>query len=80
MKLADRRRELVERSATQRAALIAHAQPLLRAAAVGDRLVSRVRRHPIAVTVAAGAVLLFGSRKFFDLATRALTLYALFRR
>lgn len=80
MRLADRRRELVERSSAQRAAIVADAQPLLRAAAAGDRIVSHVRRHPLAVTVAAGAIVLLGSRKLFDLATRALTIYALFRR
>ena len=80
MRLAERRQELLERSSAQRAAIIAHAGPLLQAGAVADRLLSRVRRHPIAVTVGLGAVVLLGSRKLFDLATRALTLYALFRR
>jgi hypothetical protein len=74
------RQELVERSAAQRAALIAAAGPLLRAAGAADRVVSRVRRYPIAVGAVAGAVLLFGGRRLFDLASRAITLYALFRR
>jgi hypothetical protein len=43
-------------------------------------VVSRVRRYPIAVGAVAGAVLLFGGRRLFDLASRAITLYALFRR
>jgi hypothetical protein len=80
MRLAERRQELVERSSAQRAAIIANAEPLVRAGALADRLLSRVRRHPIAVTVGLGAVVLLGSRRLFDLATRALTLYALFKR
>ena len=74
------REQLVARSGRQRAAIIAAAQPLLQTAASADRVVARLRRHPIAVTVAAGAIVLLGSRKLFDLATRAVTLYALFRR
>jgi len=77
--LAQRREELVARSAAQRAALIANVEPLLRKAAAADRIVTRIRRYPIAVGLAAGAMVFFGSRKLFDLATRALTIYALFR-
>ena len=80
MSLAARRQELIARSAAERAAIIAAAQPLVHAAGVADRLVSRVRRYPVAVAVVAGAVVFFGSRKLFDIATRAVTLYALFRR
>ena len=78
--LALRRRELVERSTAQRAALIADAQPLLGTAARLDSVVSSLRRYPVVIAVAAGAVAFFGSRKLFDLATRAITLYALFKR
>ncbi len=78
--LAQRREELVERSKSQRAALIAGAEPLLEKAAALDRVVESVRRHPVMAGVAVGAVVLMGSRKFFDFATRALTLYALIRR
>lgn len=78
--LAARRQLLVERSAAQRAALVAEAQPLLSKAAAADRIVSRLRRHPVAVAAATGIVVLLGSRRLFDLATRAITLYALFRR
>jgi len=74
------REELVARSAAQRAAIIASAQPLLHTAASADRVVSRLRRHPIAVTAVAAAIVLLGSRRLFDLATRAATIYALFRR
>ena len=74
------REELVARSTAQRAAIIAAAQPLLHTATSADRVVSRLRQHPVAVTVAVGAIVLLGSRRLFDLATRAMTLYALFRR
>lgn len=80
MSLATRRQELIARSAAERAAIIAAAQPLIHTAATADRLLSRIRRYPVAVTVAAGAIVFFGSRKLFDIATRAVTLYALFRR
>jgi hypothetical protein len=78
--LPERRRDLVERSAAQRAAIVVTAEPLMRAAGTADRVVSRVRRYPIPVAALAGAVLLFGGRRLFDLASRAITLYALFRR
>lgn len=74
------RQELVERSAAQRAALVAAAAPLLQRAATVDRLVSGVRRHPLPVAAVAAAVVFLGSRRLFDLASRAVTLYALFRR
>ena len=78
--LAARREELVRRSAAERAAIIAAVQPLLHTAATADRLFSHVRRHPFAVAAVAGAIVFLGSRRLFDLATRAATLYALFRR
>jgi hypothetical protein len=78
--LAQRRQELVERSTAQRAALIASSAPLLEKAATLDRIVESVRRHPVISGAVVGAVVLMGSRRFFDLATRALTLYALLRR
>jgi len=74
------RDELVARSAAQRLAIIASAQPLLRTAAAADGIASRMRRHPVAVAAVAGAIVFLGSRRLFDLATRAVTLYALFRR
>ena len=79
-RLAQRRRELVERSAAQRAALLADAEPLLRKAAVLDRVAGSLRRYPVVTALAAGAVAFFGPRKLFDLAARAITLYTLFRR
>jgi len=78
--LAQRRRELVERSSAQRAALIGNAEPLLRKAAALDRLVNSVRRHPLITGVAAAAVALLGGRRLFELASRAIALYALFRQ
>ncbi len=79
-RLAERRRELLERSATQRDALLAAAAPLVRKAAVPDRMVGYVRRHPLLTAVAAGALLVVGRRKLLSLATTGLSLYALYRR
>jgi len=78
--LAARRNELVARSAAQRSALIAEAQPLVDTAAKLDRLVGSVRHHPIVTAVAAAGVLLLGARPLFALGARLLTLYALVRR
>ena len=78
--LAERREELVARSSAQRAALFTHAEPLLRKAAAADRIVAKLREYPIVTAVGVGAVVLLGTRRIFDLATRILTIYALFRR
>jgi len=78
--LAERRLELVDRSATQRAALVADAQPLLSKAAAADRILGMLRRYPVATALAVGAVALIGPRRLFDFGTRALTLYMLLRR
>jgi hypothetical protein len=77
--LAERRQELVERSAAQRAALAALAEPMLRRTATIDRIASSLRRYPVAAALGVGALVLIGPRKLFDLGTRALTLYILFR-
>ena len=78
--LAQRRQELVARSGAQRAAIAANAQPLVRKVEAADRIVERIRRYPLVTAAVAGAVVFLGSRRIFDLATRALTIYALFRR
>ena len=78
--LAGRRRELLERSSAQRAALLLSAEPLVRKAATLDRVVSYVRRNPVVAAAAVGAVALLGPQKIFDLGARAITLYMLFRR
>ena len=78
--LAERRRELVERSSAQRAALAAAAEPLVRKSAAVDRVIAQVRRYPVLSSVAVGALALLGPRRLFDLAARAATLYALLRR
>jgi hypothetical protein len=74
------REELVARSAAQRAALVAAAQPLLRAAAVPDRVIAYVRRYPVMTGVAAAAIALLGRRRLLFLGTRLLTVYTLFRQ
>ena len=78
--LAQRRLELVERSRSQRASLIAAAAPLTDKAAAVDRLVASARRHPVVTMLGAGAVVLLASKRLFGFATRLLTLYALIRR
>lgn len=78
--LQARRLELLHRSAAQRAALIADVDPFVRKVAAVDRVVARVRQYPVVTAVAVGAVALLGTRRIFELASRVLTLYALFRR
>jgi hypothetical protein len=78
--LAARRRELVERSTAQRAALLSSAEPLARKAAALDRIAASVRRYPFVAALAVGAVCLVGPRKLFDLGARAVTLYLLLKR
>jgi YqjK-like protein len=78
--LAQRRQELVERSATQRTAVLAAAEPIVRKAAAVDRVLTYVRRHPAIASLAVGAVALIGPRRIFDIGARAITLYMLFRR
>jgi len=74
-----RRRELVERSTAQRAAIRASAEPLVRKAAALDRAVATLRRHPIISASVAVAVVLLGRRRLFGLVARGLTLYTLLR-
>jgi hypothetical protein len=78
--LAERREALVERSRSERATILAAADPLVSKAAAADRILTRVRSHPLAVTAIGAAVVLLGSRKLFDIATRLVTVYALFRK
>jgi len=78
--LALRRRELVERSAAQRAALVASAEPLLRKAQALDRVVGYVQRNPVLAGAATAVTVLFGSRRLLEVAGRAARLYFLLRR
>ena len=78
--LAQRREELVARSTAQRAVLVANAEPLVRKAAAADRILTKMHRYPVVIGAVAAGVALLGSRRIFDLASRALTLYALLRR
>jgi hypothetical protein len=78
--LAQRRQELVERSAAQRTAVLAAAEPIVRKAAAVDRVVAHVRRYPVVASVVVGAVALIGPRRLFDLGMRALAFYALLKR
>ena len=78
--LEARRLELVQRSAAQRAALIAELEPLVTRAAAADRIVLKVRSHPVVTALAVGGLALLGARRIFSLATQVMSLYALFRR
>ena len=78
--LAEHRRALVEKSKAQRAAILAAGHPLASKAAAADRLLTRVRHHPVVVTALGAAVVILGTRKLFNIVTRVFTLYALFRR
>ena len=78
--LAQRREELVARSAAQRAAISARIEPVVRKAAALDRIVSKVREYPVVTALGVGAVALLGARRIFEIATKVMTLYALFKR
>ena len=78
--LETRRRELVERSTAQRAALRMTMAPLIEKAATIDRAIASVRRYPVLVAAIAGGVALLGSRKLFSFIARGLTLYTLIRK
>lgn len=78
--LAERRAELIARSAAQRAALAVAAEPLVRKVAAVDRVVGYVRRHPVVAALAVGGVALLGPHRLWVLGARAVTLYTLLRR
>lgn len=73
-------RELVARSAAQRAAVIASAQPLLHAVEKPDRFVAFVRRYPAGIAIGTMALALLGPRRLLAAGTRLLTVYTLFRQ
>jgi hypothetical protein len=78
--LAQRRQELVERSAAQRTALLGAAEPLVGKVAAVDPGVSYVRQYPVVASIVVGALALAGPRRLFHLGARAITLYMLLRR
>jgi len=75
-----RRRELVERSSAQRAALRANLAPVVEKAAAVDRAIGSVKRYPVIAAALAGAVALFGSRRLFSFLARGVTLFTLLRK
>ena len=77
--LARQREELVARSTTQRSGLVANWEVVVAKTAAADRILSTVRRHPVAVAAAVAGVVLLGSRRLFDVSERLLTLYLLLR-
>jgi len=78
--LERRRLELVGRSAAQRAAIAGAVAPFTDKLALIDRVVSTLRRYPVAVSAIAGGVALLGPRRILFWVTRALAVYSLFRR
>jgi len=78
--LEARRLELIARSSSQRAALIAGVLPVADKLATVDRAVASVKRYPMVSALIAGGVVLFGSRKLFDWAARGITLYTLLKK
>jgi hypothetical protein len=78
--LAQRREDLVARSAAQRRDLARHAEPLVRKGAALDRIVAKVREYPVMTALVVGGVALLSTRRVFSAATRVLTLYALLRK
>jgi len=64
--VAEARLQLVQRSAAQRAALVARV-------AAAARAIARVRSYLVMVAALAGIAALLGRRRVFGLATRALT-------
>lgn len=78
--LAARREALLARSSAQRARIALQLAPLARVAGFADRIVSSVRAHPVAFTLAAGLIALRRGRSLLALLARALPLYSLLRR
>ena len=74
------REALLARSAAQRARISLQLSPVVRVAGVADRIVSPVRAHPVAFTLAAGLVALRRGRSLLGLLARALPFYSLLRR
>ena len=77
--LARQREELVARSAAQRSGLVTSWEGIVEKTAAADRILSTVRRHPVAVSAVIAGVVLLGSRRLFDVSERLLTLYLLLR-
>lgn len=77
--LALQREELVARSSAQRGAIVTSWEGVVAKTAAADRILSTVRRHPVAVGAAVAGVVLLGSRRLFDVSERLLTLYLLLR-
>lgn len=78
--LERQREELVARSTAQRSGLVTSWDGIVTKTAAADRILSTVRRHPVAVGAAVAGVVLLGSRRLFDVSERLLTLYLLLRR
>lgn len=78
--LERRRAALVQRCAEQRASIAATAAPLAAKVAAADRIVTALRLHPLAVTLAAGAVAGLVPRLLPPWLTHALLVYSFLKR
>jgi YqjK-like protein len=78
--LQRRRIGLVARCAEQRASIAAAARPIGEKAAAADRIVAAVRAHPIALTLAAGAVAGLLPRVVPSWLTRVLLVFSFLKR
>jgi hypothetical protein len=78
--LRARRALLVERCAAHRSAIAAAVEPLAVKAAAADRIVTAVRTHPIALTLAAGAVAGLLPRVIPPWLTRVLLVFSFLKR
>ena len=78
--LQRRRERLVERCAAQRSAIAAAAEPFAAKAAAADRILTAVRVHPIALTLAAGALAGLLPRLLPPWLTRVLLVFSFLKR
>lgn len=74
-----RREALVALSGAQRDDVAGAAAPFTRKIALADRLIARLREHPLLAGAAAAAIAYLGPRRFLGWAGRALAVYATFR-
>jgi hypothetical protein len=78
--LAKKRHALVARSREQRADLLFAAQPVARGLALADRVSAFARARPLAIALAAAALVAFGPRKLVTWGLRVLPVLSLLRR
>jgi hypothetical protein len=78
--LRARRVALVACSGAQRDDIAGAAAPFTRRIALADRLIARLREHPLLAGAAAAAIAYLGPRKVLAWAARGLAAYSFIRR